>query len=157
MQAKRILSVDPGYERLGVAIIESGTLLFSDCLQTDKKFTHPERLEKLGSHLEQLIEKYSPDVFAIETLFFSKNQKTALLVSEARGMLLYIAQKHSLDVQEFSPAEVKIGVTGYGKSTKEQIVAMVPKIINISKEIRFDDEYDAIAVGLTCEATKRFG
>jgi len=154
-QHKRILSVDPGYERLGVAIIENNELIFSDCFQTDKKFSHSKRLGELGERLEKVIEKYKPTIFALETLFFSNNQKTALLVSEARGMLLYIAEKNKLEVREFSPAEVKIGVTGYGRSTKDQIMSMVPKIIHIDKKITYDDEYDAIAVGITCAATNR--
>ena len=78
------------------------------------------------------------------------------MVSEARGVLLYIANKEGLEIREFSPAEVKIGVTGFGRSTKDQIISMVPKIIRIEKKIRFDDEFDAIAVGITCEATKKF-
>ena len=155
-QLKRILAVDPGYERLGVAVIENDTLLFSDCFQTHKDLTHSKRLEELGRRLEEVIKTYSPTVFAIETLFFSKNKKTALLVSEARGMLLYVAEKNGLEVREFSPAEVKIGVTGYGKSTKQQMMSMVPKIIHIEKKIAYDDEYDAIAIGLTCAATRRF-
>ena len=108
------------------------------------------------STIEKIIKKYSQDIFAIETLFFSKNRKTALMVSEARGVLLYIANKEGLEIREFSPAEVKIGVTGFGRSTKDQIISMVPKIIRIEKKIRFDDEFDAIAVGITCEATKKF-
>lgn len=155
MPNKRILSIDPGYERLGVAVIENNKLLFSDCFQTDKKLAHSKRLAQLGTQLETVISTYAPQVFALETLFFSNNQKTALLVSEARGAFMYIAEKNNLEVREFSPAEVKIGVTGYGKSTKEQIMAMVPKIISINKKICFDDEFDAIAVGITCEATKR--
>ena len=156
MPNKKILAVDPGYERLGIAVLESGNLLYSECFQTDKKFPHSKRIEQIGTHLAKIIKKYSPSVFAIETLFFSKNQKTALLVSEARGALLYIAAREGLEIREFSPADVKIGVTGYGRSTKNQIISMVPKIIHIGKEIHFDDEFDAIAVGITCEATKKF-
>ena len=156
MKNKKILAVDPGYDRLGIAVIESGNLLYSECFQTDKKSLHSKRLEQIGANLEKIIKKYSPDIFAIETLFFSKNRKTALMVSEARGVLLYIANKEGLEIREFSPAEVKIGVTGFGRSTKDQIISMVPKIIRIEKKIRFDDEFDAIAVGITCEATKKF-
>jgi len=156
MLSKRILAVDPGYERLGIAVIESNKLIYSDCFQTKKKFAHSKRLCDLGTKLQKVIRKYKPAIFAIETLFFSNNQKTAMLVSEARGVLLYLAEKNSLEVREFSPAEVKIGVTGYGRSTKEQIMEMVPKIIEIKKKIKFDDEFDAIAVGITCEATKKW-
>lgn len=154
MQAKRILAVDPGYERLGIAVIENNTLLFSDCFQTNKELSHAKRLKELGVKFEEVIEKYAPDTFALETLFFSNNQKTALLVSETRGMLLYLAEKNNLHIREFSPAEVKIGVTGYGKSTKQQVMSMVPKILSIKKKITLDDEFDAIAVGVTCAATK---
>ena len=86
---------------------------------------------------------------AIETLFFKNNQKTAMRVSEARGVMLYVASVLGLEVKEFSPMAIKIAVTGYGNSDKGQVVFMVQKLIKTNKEIKYDDEYDAIAVGLT--------
>lgn len=156
----RIISVDPGYERLGVAIIdkEQGkkeVLVFSDCIQTDKKLDHPERLFQIKKGLDEIIKKYNPSFLSIEKLFFSTNQKTALLVAEARGAILVTAKDHNLEVHEFTPNAIKVAVTGYGKSDKKTIINFLPKIINIEKTIKFDDEFDAIAIGLTFFATYR--
>jgi len=96
----RILSVDPGYDRLGVAVLEKEkqgvkeVLLFSDCLQSNKKDSYAYRLKDIGERFEKIIEKYNPDCFATEALFFTTNQKTAINVAGARGMLFYIATKH---------------------------------------------------------------
>jgi len=156
----RILSVDPGYERLGVAVLEgpcgSETLLYSDCFQTPKENGHPDRLLEIGVRFEKLIRNEHPDVLALETLFFNANQKTALKVAEVRGLLIYLAKKTGLAVHEYSPQEVKVAVTGKGNSDKRQVAEMVEKLIKIDKTVKFDDEYDAIAVGLTCIAQERF-
>ena len=156
----RVLSVDPGYERLGIAIVEkvkgTETLVYSDCLQTDKSFPYEERLHQLGEKIEEVIQKFKPEIFASESLFFTKNQKTAIDVAGVRGMLFYISKKYKLTLFEYTPLQIKIAVTGYGKSDKKQVMAMLTRLIKIEKKIKLDDEYDAIAVGLTCLASERF-
>jgi crossover junction endodeoxyribonuclease RuvC len=152
-----LIAVDPGYERLGLAILqkESGQreiLLHSECLKTSAKIPFEERLFLLGQRLEILIKQYEPSILAIESLFFTNNQKTALRVSEVRGALLYIAKTKGLTVREFTPNEIKVAVTGYGKGTKADILFMVPKLIDVDVQNKIDDELDAIAVGLTCFA-----
>lgn len=154
-QAKKILGVDPGYDRLGLAVVQNTTLLFSDCIETDKKDSHADRLGAIGTAFEHVLTEHMPDCVAVEKLFWGKNHKTALAVAESRGVILSLAARHGVSVHEYSPADVKIAVTGYGRSTKDQIMSMVPKIVTIEKEIRLDDEYDAIAVALTCEAMER--
>lgn len=155
----KIIAIDPGYERLGVAILEKTTgkenLLFSDCLKTDPRIPHEERLKIIGVGINDLINKFKPDAMAIETLFFKTNAKTAMKVSEARGVMLYEASKNGLVVAEFTPLQIKVAVTGYGKSEKEQVTSMVQKLIKIDRTIKYDDEYDAIAVGLTFFAYNR--
>jgi crossover junction endodeoxyribonuclease RuvC len=154
----RIIAIDPGYERMGVAIIEKEKgkeeLIFSECFKTSAKIPHEKRLKLIGGEVEQLIKKYKPEAMAIETLFFKNNQKTAMHVSEARGVMLYVASNMGLKVSEFLPIAIKVAVTGYGASDKSQVTAMVEKLIKIDREIKYDDEYDAIAVGLTYFATK---
>ncbi len=154
----KIISIDPGYERMGVAIIEKTTLagqagketlVFSECFKTSAKILHEERLKLIGQEIEILIKKYKPEAMAIETLFFTNNQKTVMQVSEARGVMLYVAAIAKLKVFEFSPMAIKVAVTGYGKSEKNQVTEMVKKLIKIGRNIKYDDEYDAIAVGLT--------
>jgi crossover junction endodeoxyribonuclease RuvC len=149
----KVISIDPGYERMGVAIIEKNNskeeLLYSECFKTSSKISHDERLKLIGQEIESLIKKFEPEVMAIETLFFKNNQKTGMKVSEARGVMLYVSAVNGLEVFEFSPMAIKIAVTGYGMSDKDQVIFMVKKLVNIKKEIKYDDEYDAIAVGLT--------
>jgi crossover junction endodeoxyribonuclease RuvC len=157
----RIIAIDPGYERLGIAIVEKKprekeVLLYSDCFKTDKKLAHSERLGLIGAEIERMIGEFEPESLALETLFFSTNTKTAISVAEARGVILYSAAKHGLPVYEYGPGQIKVAVTGYGKSDKEQIIAMIPRLVRIEKTIKHDDEYDAIAVGLTCFATEKF-
>lgn len=156
----KVIAIDPGFDRLGVAILEKEAseekLLFSDCLLSNKKEKYEDRLKDLGERLETLIEEYKPEIFACEALFFAKNQKTAIDVAGARGMFLYIARKHSLPVYEYKPNQIKIAMTGYGSSDKNQVTDMVKRLVVIEKEKALDDEYDAIAVGLTCLATERF-
>lgn len=152
-----ILAIDPGYDRLGVAIVkkEKGQkeiLVYSDCLITDKKESLHERIFSLGSALNHIIKEYKPEVMAIEKLYFSKNQKTALMVAEARGVILYEGMRGGLHIMELSPSDIKIAVTGYGSATKEAIFKMVPKLIALPDKKMLDDEVDAIAIGITAHA-----
>ena len=98
---------------------------------------------------------HEPSVLAIEELYFSNNQKTVFQVAEARGMILYIAYAHHLRVVEYNPLSIKIALTGYGRASKEQVTKMVEKLIIVEKTPKTDDEYDAIAVGLTALAHER--
>ncbi len=149
----KILAIDPGYERLGIAILEKNlnqkeTLLFSDCLRTSAKDSFETRLFQIGSAVEKIIEQHQPTALSIENLFISNNQKTAMRVSEVRGALLYIAKKYSLTVREFTPLQIKLAVTGDGKSTKDQMIKMVTLLIKNINPKALDDEFDAIAIGL---------
>lgn len=148
-----ILGIDPGYERLGLAVVkqERGEtkLLYSDCFLTDKKVIFGERLLSLGNEVEMVIKKWTPDLAATEKLFFTVNQKTAMKVSEARGVINYLCTKYKIPIAEYTPLEIKTCVTGYGSADKKQITSMIPRLIEINKEIKHDDEYDAIGVALT--------
>lgn len=156
----RVLGIDPGYERLGVAIVEKNslgkeTLIYSDCIRTDKKFPHPKRLAIIANSLADLIEKYSPTHLATETLFFENNQKTAMKVSEARGVIIAAGSTRNLIVCEYTPLQIKVATTGDGRADKKQIMRMVPLLVKLEKTKLLDDEYDAIAVALTCLASER--
>lgn len=149
----KIIAIDPGYERVGIAILEKTTskevLIFSECFKTLATESAEERLRQIGTEISFLIKKYEPRAMAIETLFFKTNAKTAMKVSEARGVMLYLAAQNGLKVMELTPLQIKVAVTGYGRSEKSQVTAMVRKLIKINSKIKYDDEYDAIAVGLT--------
>ena len=162
----RVLAFDPGYERLGVAVLEKENgkevLLYSACVRTSAALEFPERLKKLGEETEVLIKKWKPDAVALEEIFFEKNAKTAMQVAEVRGALIYIAVSHGIKIYSYTPGEVKVAVTGYGGSDKRAIAAMVPKLLRLYSNPdakvgarKLDDELDAIAVGITCLASIR--
>lgn len=157
----KILSIDPGFERVGIAIIEKtslkkDTLVYSECFKTSAKIPFCERLEKIGTEVESVVKKYKPEALAIEKLYFTTNQKTAMGVAEARGTIIYVAAKNGLKIYEYTPPQIKVAVTGYGKASKDMVMSMVPKLIDINRDINSDDELDAIAIGLTCLACERF-
>lgn len=155
----KALGVDPGYGRAGVAIVErvreKERLLYSSCIETDSSDPTPLRLRHIGEEIGRLIETWSPDILATERIYFSKNQKTAMGVSEARGVILYLAGKLGIPVLEFTPLEVKITVTGYGKASKEQLARMVATLLLLRTPPRSDDECDAIGLALTAIAERR--
>lgn len=156
----KIIAFDPGYERLGIAILEKTELgkdvvIFSECFKTSAKDSHPERLGQIANKVLVLLKEFSPTQMAIETLFFSKNTKTAMKVAEARGVLMAMCAKEGLVVNEYSPQAIKIAVTGSGSSDKSQVLKMVGLITKTDLSKKIDDEIDAIAVGLTCLATLR--
>lgn len=153
----KVLAFDPGYDRLGVAILEtavngSETLLYSDCIETPKHTALSKRILTLGQAIEKLIASHQPDTVAIETIFFNKNIKTAIGVAQVRGVILYLAEQAGCTIYEFGPQEIKVAVTGYGKSDKQAVYAMIERLIHNVPEKALDDEYDAIAVGVTCLA-----
>ncbi|MEK9168109.1 MAG: crossover junction endodeoxyribonuclease RuvC [Patescibacteria group bacterium] len=153
----RILAIDPGYERMGAAILEKQRgkeiFLFSVCIRTSAKDVFPKRLAVLGSEVEKIIDEWHPDALAIETLLFNSNQKTAMRVAEARGVVVYIAAARGLPVYEYTPLQVKTGVTGYGRAPKEQVAALVRALLGLQNMAKYDDETDAIAIGLTALAS----
>lgn len=156
----RVLAIDPGYERLGIAVVEKGErgkeiLLYSDCFRTNSKDVFEERLFQIGTEVGRVINEYNPNVLATEQLYFNTNQKTVMYVAEVIGVITYLSKKNSLSLFSYSPLQIKNAVSGYGRSTKEQVAKMVPRLIEIHKEIHLDDEYDAIAIGLTCLASER--
>ncbi len=153
----RILGIDPGYDRLGIAVIEKSTstkevVLYSSCLQTSAKEDIYSRFKKVGETVAKVFDEYSPDVLAIENLFITKNQKTGMRVSEVRGIIIYEAVKRNIQVQEYSPVQIKSSVTGDGTSDKGRMIKMVGLLVKLPKKKMIDDEYDAIAVALTCSA-----
>jgi crossover junction endodeoxyribonuclease RuvC len=172
----RILGIDPGYERLGIAILEKDgngkkeKVIFSECFKTSAKLEFPERLKLIGEEVKRVIKKYKPEVLAIETLFLNTNQKTVMKVSEARGVVVCEASSAGLKVFEASPPQIKIATTGYGRANKTQINKMVKILVDWEDDpVRgregsqrpsasngTDDELDAIAIALTAFAHLRY-
>jgi crossover junction endodeoxyribonuclease RuvC len=150
---KKIIAIDPGYDRCGVAIVSETEgkpiVVFSTCITSAKSDEHYLRLTDIFKQIENLIEEYKPSHLAIETLFFSVNKKTAIKVAEARGAILTLAGIKNLPLIEMSPQAIKITMTGVGNASKEQVNKMVRLTVKLPEKIKLDDEIDAIAVGVS--------
>lgn len=160
MEVVRILGIDPGFDRMGICVLEkqgsAESLVYSACIETSKKDSFEARLAHVGKELERVLVEFAPHELAIEKLFFAKNQTTAINVAEVRGVALYLCHLKRLSVHEYSPPEIKVAVTGYGKASKTDISLMVPKILGIPLSTKLlDDELDAIAVALTHSAHRK--
>jgi crossover junction endodeoxyribonuclease RuvC len=156
----KILGIDPGFERLGIAIIEKSqdkkeVVVFSECFKTSAELDFPERLSLIGLKIRSIIKKYKPKTLAIETLFLNTNQKTATRISEVRGVLVYEAKVNNLKIFEASPPQIKMAICGYGRATKEEMNKMIKLLVNIDKNKNSDDELDAIAIAITASAIVR--
>jgi crossover junction endodeoxyribonuclease RuvC len=150
----RVISIDPGYDRCGVAILEKDNknkeqLIFSTCLQPSKEDEIYVRIGYIGDEIRSLITRYKPDAMAVEDLFFSKNTKTALQVGQALGVISYTAYVNNIPVYNYKPNQIKVAVTGYGRAEKRDIHKMVQHIVKLDDKKYIDDEIDAIAVGIT--------
>lgn len=158
----RILGIDPGTARCGYGIIEvdekNGAISWvgHGCIQTDKLLRDCERLNRVFNDIMSLIEKFEPDCVAVELLFMFHNQKTVMKISEARGVILLACAKKGLALQtfEYTPMQVKLAVTGYGRSEKKEVIAEVIKALNPGRNLGskkkdgFDDAADALAVAM---------
>jgi len=157
----KIIGVDPGYDRCGIAVIEreaggKNIILESTCITTSVSDLFEERLLKVIQEFRALLDKHKPEVCALEQLYFTKNQKTAMRVAETRGALIVTAHERGVRITEYGPGEVKVALTGNGRASKEQVTAMVERISPVHKKNVLDDEYDAIAVAITASATLRY-
>jgi crossover junction endodeoxyribonuclease RuvC len=151
-----ILGIDPGIEKLGIAILKidktSQTreeVLYSECFMTSSKDTVQDRLASIYSKIIEIVKEYKPTIVAIEKIFFTVNQKTAVVVAQARGTVLAAIGQNMLPIIELTPTEIKESITGYGRATKKDIIKMIPKIIKLKTNSLQDDELDAIAIALT--------
>ena len=151
----RFLGIDPGYDRVGIAIVEKDestqkeTVVFSECFETDKELETNERLHRVGQRVSEVIKEHEPQALALETLFFNQNQKTAMAVAGARGIILYVAREAGCELYEYHPQEIKVAITGYGKSDKTAVTTMVKQLVSNCPDKAIDDEYDAIAIAVT--------
>ncbi|HEY4488054.1 MAG TPA: crossover junction endodeoxyribonuclease RuvC [Candidatus Paceibacterota bacterium] len=149
----KVLAIDPGYGRCGVAIVEKENgkekLVYSACIETSARDDFPNRLAIVASKCRELLERYRPESLAIEKLYFQKNQKTAMRVAEVRGALIALASAEGVPVFEYTPGEIKSASAGFGGADKKAVAKMLHALITIEKDIKHDDEYDAIAIGVT--------
>ncbi len=156
----RVLGIDPGFDRLGVAIVEKTRggrecVLFSSCITTRAKDLFPERLRSVVDEARRIMEEWKPDIVALETLLITKNQKTAMRVAETRGALIYIAETLGIPSKEYSPSQIKLSAGGHGRADKKDVERMVRLLVSFPKEDVLDDEIDAVAVAITCLAHEK--
>ena len=149
---QRIISVDPGLNNTGFGILDyKGSqikVIAYGLVTPPAKESIPNRLEYLNSHMNDLIDKFNPQSMAIEDSFYSQNVKSAILLGQARGVLLLSAASKGIPSMVYAPKKVKQSVTGSGSATKKQVKYMVEKILNIDKTIQSLDITDALAIGL---------
>lgn len=148
-----ILGIDPGIGRCGWAAIESqGPKLkvkSYGCIETNPKKTVEKRLEEIYKEILGIIKQYSPDSLSIEELFFNTNAKTAFIVGQARGVILLAAANSNVPVSIYTPLQVKVAVTGFGRAEKEQVGKMVKTILSLPSVPKPDDTTDALAIAIT--------
>ena len=154
----RILGIDPGYAIVGFGVLDAdrgkARLVRCGAINTQAGTPMPLRLLQIQEDMETLIRDFSPEVMAIEELFFNTNVTTAIGVAQARGVILATAARLGVHIFEYSPSQVKIAVVGYGKAEKGQVMDMTKRILGLSAVPKPDDAADAVAIAL-CHARSR--
>lgn len=152
-----ILGIDPGTATTGYGVIKNiGTrnqklkIVDYGCIKTSPGFSDGERLKKINNELNKLIGRHKPKILAVENVYFFKNLKTAMPVSQAKGVILLTAAKKKIPVFEFTPLQIKMVIVGYGRASKSQIQKMVKFLLNLKKIPKPDDAADALAVAICC-------
>ena len=158
---KIILGIDPGIADTGFGVIkvERGkiTCLTYGSIKTPKKTELSDRLETLYQDLSSLLERYHPDLASIEQLFFNTNVTTALIVGQARGVVLLALKQNKVPIVNFTPSQVKSSVCSYGKAPKLQVQKMVKSILKLEKLPQPDDAADALALAICASGARLEG
>jgi crossover junction endodeoxyribonuclease RuvC len=148
-----ILGVDPGLTRCGYALVMSNQSVLHGLYQSEATLEPAERVGKIALELEQLIEKYQPNLIALERVFAQANLRSVMGVAQISGALMAIAHKHSIPVEFFTPSEVKAAVAGHGRASKAQVAQMVSAILKLKEVPKPADVADALAVAI-CAGNK---
>lgn len=155
-----IIGIDPGTATTGYGIIKiedkEHKCLDYGVISTSPKWSVGDRLYKIGVDLSDVLEKYNPDVLAIESLFFFKNVKTAIPVSQARGVILMMAAKKEIKTYEYTPLQAKMATVGYGRAEKKQIQDMVKILLKLDEVPKPNDAADALAVAICHISSQKF-
>lgn len=147
-----ILGIDPGTATMGYGIIKKEgmdlTCLEYGLIETKKSLSDAQRLRKIDEEIEKIFDKFSPQVLAIEKVYFSKNVKTAMTVSQAKGVAMLKAAKADIKVYEFTPSQIKSTITGHGKAKKMQVQKMIKSQLNLKERPRPNDAADALGAAI---------
>ena len=154
-----ILGIDPGYAIVGIGVIEykGGALRYikHGAITTPAGMETVERLKIIFNEINMILDEYKPDAVAIEELFFNSNQKTAIMVAQARGVLLVAAANKNIPLFEYTPLQVKQSLTGYGRADKKQIQTMVKMLLGLNAIPKPDDAADALAIAISHAQSSR--
>ena len=157
----RVLGLDPGTATTGYGLVEqrNGRLyhIAHGVISTPPKTPFEERLTTIYDDTRALIAKHKPDAVGLEKIYFKQNVTTGITVAQARGVLALAVAQSALSIRELSPADVKKGVVGYGKATKQQVQEMVKTLLNLTDLPRPDDAADALAIAICTLHAGRFG
>lgn len=155
-----ILGIDPGSVNTGYGIVKKQKvkskrqkglkLIDYGCIKTSQHFSTAERLKETHQQLVKIIKKYQPNTIAVEDIFFFKNLKTAMKVSQAKGVALLAASQRKIRVAEYTPLQIKLAITSYGRADKNQVQQMVKRLLNLKEIPKPDDAADALAVAICC-------
>lgn len=156
----RILGIDPGYAIVGFGVLDYDGVRFDPieygAVLTEAETPFPDRLKAIHEDIEFIFDKFRPDCMAIERLYFTTNQKTAIDVAQARGVTVLSAAKRGIPVSEYTPLQVKLSVTGYGKAEKKQVMEMTRQLLNLAQIPKPDDAADALAIAICHGHSIRF-
>ncbi|MBR4112901.1 MAG: crossover junction endodeoxyribonuclease RuvC [Ruminiclostridium sp.] len=151
----RIIGIDPGYAIVGFGVLEYNRAQFQvvdyGAVTTPADMDFNSRLLEIYNDLCYILDKFKPDFLAIERLYFTSNQKTAIDVAQARGIVLLAARQRNIEIFEYTPLQVKQSVTGYGKAVKKQVQEMTTRILKLPEIPKPDDTADALAIAI-CHA-----
>ena len=154
-KAVRIIGIDPGYAIVGYGVLDYCANRFSvvryGAVTTPAAMPFERRLERIYDELAVILQEDKPQAMAVEKLFFTTNQKTAIDVAQARGIVQLCAVKHGVHIAEYTPLQVKMAVVGYGKADKNQVMQMTKTMLNLREVPKPDDTADALAVAI-CHA-----
>ncbi len=149
---KRILGIDPGFDRTGFGIVDmkgSGAIwVHHECVQTHPADTFSARLQTVRDRLQNVLTLYTPTHVAVEQLFFQTNAKTAMKVGMARGVILLTLADAKLPIIEMTPNQVKQGIAGWGRADKKQVQQMVQMLLKLKSKPTPDDASDALAIAI---------
>jgi len=149
-----ILGIDPGTAITGYGVIKKGPTKIETidygCIRTETNLSTAEQLKKIDQQLAEIIRKHKPQQMAIEDIFFFKNAKTVIKVSQAKGVILARAARMNIPIDEYTPLQIKQATTSYGRAEKKQVQRMVKLILNLKEIPKPDDAADALAVAICC-------
>lgn len=148
----KVLGIDPGLASIGWAVLEFDKgfkLLKCGCFKTEKQSDFSSRLAKIFEEIKKMAEEFDLDVLAVEELYFAKNAKTAIMVAQCLGVIKLAGSKLGLTVAAYTPLNIKMTITGYGRADKKQVEFMVKQTLGIKDEIKPSHASDAVAVALT--------